>query len=145
MKHIFKEVAGDKSGPFKIYSEINEDSLKIVVLEHLKAWSTDVKKEQITNLSKLLSVDPEKYFENLKLYLETDSTNVTYEVEGNKFVLYYKTGSNIKIKYFFHGLHPVDYFATVDGLLHEFFKDRALYLNEVTKLQSQNSELVKCK
>ncbi|CAH1955320.1 unnamed protein product [Acanthoscelides obtectus] len=113
--------------------------------QRMEVKTKQVKKEQITNLSKLLSVDPEKYFENLKLYLETDSTNVTYEVEGNKFVLYYKTGSNIKIKYFFHGLHPVDYFATVDGLLHEFFKDRALYLNEVTKLQSQNSELVKCK
>nr|CAH7768266.1 unnamed protein product [Callosobruchus chinensis] len=145
MNQIFKEVTDESNCSLKIYSEIKEDSLSIVILQHSGAWSTDVQKQEINDLSKALNVSPEKYYRDLTLYLQNDSSNLSYKLNGNEFILYYKPGSNIKIKYFFHKLNQVDYFSTVHALLDKFFKDCTLYRSKATNLQHQNIELEKNK
>nr|CAI5818514.1 unnamed protein product [Callosobruchus analis] len=145
MLQIFKEVTDERNCSLQIYCDIKEDSLSIVILQNSEAWSTDVKQQEIKNLSKVLNITPEKYYRDLTLYLQNDSSNLSYKIEGNEFILYYKPGSNIKIKYFFHNINRVDYFSTVDTLLNKFFKDRTQYLTKATKLQHQNKELEKGK
>nr|CAI5818515.1 unnamed protein product [Callosobruchus analis] len=145
MLQIFKEVTDERNCSLQIYCDIKEDSLSIVILQNSEAWSTDVKQQEIKNLSKVLNITPEKYYRDLTLYLQNDSSNLSYKIEGNEFILYYKPGSNIKIKYFFHNINRVDYFSTVDTLLNKFFKDRTQYLTKATKLQHQNKELEKDK
>ncbi|VEN50629.1 unnamed protein product [Callosobruchus maculatus] len=93
----------------------------------------------------MLNVSPEKYYRDLTLYLQSDSNNLSYKIDGNEFILYYKPGSNIKIKYFCHSLNKVDYFSTVHALLDKFFNDRTLYQSKATNLQHQNITLEKDK